>query len=118
MSLVEWGMLIALSLLWGGSFFFGAVAVKELPTFTIVVCRVGFAAIILNLVVRIMGQKMPVSKQVWSAFFCMGFLNNVIPFTLIIWGQFYIASGLASIFNATTPLFTVIVAHFLTTDEK
>ncbi len=115
---VEWAMVIVLSLVWGGSFFFGGVAVKELPTFTIVVCRVSFAAIALWAVVAVMGVTIPREAKVWQAFFMMGLLNNVIPFSLIIWGQGYIASGLASILNATTPLFTVVVAHYLTKDEK
>jgi drug/metabolite transporter (DMT)-like permease len=118
MSSLEWGMLIALSVLWGGSFFFTGVAVKELPPFTIVLLRVGGAAIILNIVVRAMGLSMPREGRVWAAFFGMGFLNNAVPFTLFVWGQTHIASGLASILNATTPLFTVVVAHFFTTDEK
>ncbi|MGI9371449.1 MAG: DMT family transporter, partial [Hyphomicrobiales bacterium] len=115
---VEWAMVIVLSLVWGGSFFFGGVAVKELPTFTIVLCRVGFAAITLWVVIAVMRIDVPRAPKVWQAFFIMGLLNNAIPFSLIIWGQFYIASGLASILNATTPLFTVVVAHYLTRDEK
>ena len=54
----------------------------------------------------------------WRAFFGMGLLNNVIPFVLIVWGQGHVGSGVASILNATTPVFTVIVAHFLTQDER
>lgn len=65
-----------------------------------------------------MGLRLPREWAVWRAFFGMGLLNNIIPFCLIVWGQTQIASGLASILNATTPLFTVIVAHFLTADEK
>lgn len=118
MSSLEWGMLLALSVLWGGSFFFNGVAVKELPTFTVVVGRVVLAALILLAVLRASGVSIPTSGKVWLAFFGMGFLNNVVPFTLIVWGQGHIASGVASILNATTPLFTVIVAHFLTADEK
>lgn len=118
MSSLEWGMLLALSVLWGGSFFFIGVAVRELPTLTIVVGRVVLAALILLAVLRASGIAIPVSGKVWLAFFGMGLLNNVVPFTLIVWGQGHIASGVASILNATTPLFTVIVAHFLTTDEK
>lgn len=118
MTLVEWGMLIVLSVLWGGSFFFTGVAVKELPPLTIVVCRVALAAMTLLMVLRIMGLKMPTSRRVWLAFFVMGFLNNAVPFSLIVWGQVYVASGVASILNATTPLFTVVVAHWLTVDEK
>lgn len=114
----EWGMLLTLSVLWGGSFFFNGVAVRELPTFTVVVSRVVLAAAVLFLVMRIMGMKMPRGIRIWRAFFVMGFLNNVIPFSLIVWGQAHIASGVASILNATTPLFTVVVAHFLTSDEK
>jgi drug/metabolite transporter (DMT)-like permease len=114
----EWAMLIALSVLWGGSFFFNGVAVKELPPFTIVFLRVGVAALILNGVIRVMGLRLPREGRVWARFFAMGFLNNAVPFTLFVWGQTHIASGLASILNATTPLFTVIVAHVFTADEK
>ena len=118
MGVAEWGMLIVLSVLWGGSFLFNGMAVRELPPFTIVTLRVGIAAAALLVLVRIMGLHMPRGRSVWAAFFGMGLLNNVIPFSLIVWGQTQIASGLASILNATTPLFTVIVAHLLTTDEK
>ena len=111
-------MLLGLSLLWGGSFFFIGVAVKELPTFTIMMLRVGCAALTLNLVLRLMGQSMPTDSRVWLAFCGMGLLNNVIPQSLIVWGQTQIPSGLASILNATTPLFGVLVAHFFTSDEK
>lgn len=114
----EWLLLLILSVLWGGSFFFVGVAVKVLPPFTIVALRVGLAAIALNLIVRASGLHMPMDRRLWSAFIGMGLLNNMIPFCLIVWGQTYIASGLASIFNATTPLFTVIVAHTFTKDEK
>lgn len=114
----EWALLITLSILWGGSYFFNAIAVKELPTFSVTVSRVGIAAVILLLVMRVTGTAMPSDRAVWRAFFGMGLLNNVIPFSLIVWGQHHIASGLAAIFNATTPLFTALVAHWLTTDEK
>jgi len=118
MTALEWVMLVALSLLWGGSFFFVGVAVAELPPLTIVLIRVGFAAAILWMIVRVIGLEMPETLGLWPAFFAMGVLNNLIPFSLIVWGQTHIASGLASILNATTPLFTVIVAHYFTTDER
>jgi drug/metabolite transporter (DMT)-like permease len=114
----EWGMLLTLSVLWGGSFFFTSVALMELPPFTIVALRVGLAAIILNLVISVMGLRIPRDGPTWVAFFGMGLLNNVVPFCLIVWGQTHIASGLAAILNATTPLSTAIVAHLLTPDEK
>lgn len=114
----EWAMLLALAVLWGGSFFFNGVAVRELPSFTLVWLRVAIAATTLLLVLRLLGQRMSTEGRVWAAFFGMGLLNNVLPFVLIVWGQHRIASGLASILNATTPLFTVLVAHLLTPDEK
>lgn len=118
MGALEWGMVILLSVLWGGSFFFNEIAVRELPTLSVVVGRVVLAAVILLIFMRLLGQAMPRAPKVWAAFFGMGFLNNVVPFTLIVWGQIHIASGVASILNATTPLFTVLVAHWMTTDEK
>nr|WP_206453560.1 DMT family transporter [Aurantimonas marina] len=118
MTLGEWGMLLTLSVLWGGSFFFTEVAVKELPPFTIVVTRVGLASVILFAALRLLGVKMPREPRVWAAFLVMGFINNAVPFSLFVWGQTQIAAGLAAILNATTPLFTVLVAHVLTDDEK
>jgi drug/metabolite transporter (DMT)-like permease len=118
MNLLEWVQLLCLSVLWGGSFFFTEIAIKELPPLTIVVLRVGLAAIILNVVIRGMGLQLPADRRIWIAFFGVGLLNNVIPFSLIASGQAHIASGLASVLNATAPLWTVVVAHFLTADEK
>jgi hypothetical protein len=97
MSPLEWGLLGLLSVLWGGSFFFNGVAVRELPALTIVVVRVGLTALCLLAVMRMLGQTLPASGRVWAAFFAMGFLNNVVPFSLIVWGQTHIASGVASI---------------------
>ena len=111
-------MLLALSVLWGGSFFFNGIAVRELPVVTIVTLRVLLGALTLLLILKIRGEKLPSGWPVWRAFFVMGAFNNVVPFLLIVWGQTHIASGVASILNASTPLFTVIFAHFLTRDEK
>ena len=114
----EWGLVVILSVLWGGLFFFVGIAVAELPTFTIVFLRVGIAALGLHITLRVIGERMPAGAEVWRAFFAMGFLNNLVPFSLIAWGQSHVASDLASILLATTPLFTVIVAHFMTSDER
>lgn len=114
----EWAMLIALSLLWGGSFFFVEVAVDALPPLTIVFLRVGLAAIVLWIFAFATGLRPPRDARIWGAFFVMGLLNNVVPFSLIVWGQTEIGAGLASILNATTPLFTVIVAGTLLSDER
>ena len=118
MSFQEWGLIIILSILWGGSFFFVGVAVKEMPPFTIVLCRVALASIILLVVVYLKGDNMPSSLALWGSFIVMGALNNSIPFSLIVWGQTHIKSGLASILNGTTPIFSVILAHFLTKEER
>jgi drug/metabolite transporter (DMT)-like permease len=115
---LEWALLITLSVLWGGTFFFAEVALEEVRPLTLVFARVGLAAIALVLAVHATGQRMPTDVALWAAFFVMGALNNVIPFSLIFWGQTRITGGLAALLNATTPLFTVVVAHFLTRDER
>jgi drug/metabolite transporter (DMT)-like permease len=112
MALRVWLWLLSLTVLWGGSFFFAKVAIAELGPFTVVFARVSLAALALALVVP------PRRDAPWRAYVAMGFLNNALPFSLIFWGQTEIAVGLASILNATTPLFTLVVAHFLTPDEK
>jgi drug/metabolite transporter (DMT)-like permease len=115
---IEWAMLIILSAIWGGSFYFFAVIIKELPVFTIVFFRVFLACLILWLVVFLTGQDKEKAKAIWYNFFFMGLFNNVIPFSLIVWGESKVAPGLAAVLNATTPFFTVIVAHLSTQNEK
>jgi drug/metabolite transporter (DMT)-like permease len=118
MTALEWALLLGLSVLWACSFFFNAVALKEIPPLTVALLRVALAAAILLVALKAYEMKMPADPRIWAAFFGMGLLNNALPFGLIVWGQTHIASGLASILNATTPLATVLVAHFLTADEK
>lgn len=118
MGLREWVLLITLSILWGGSFFFVEVALTELPPLTIVLLRVAQAAIALWIFALLIGLRPPLSATIWLAFFIMGLINNVLPFSLLVWGQTHIASGLAAILNATAPLFTVIVAGLFLTDER
>lgn len=114
----EWVLLIILSIIWGGSFFFAEIALRDLGPLTIVFGRVSIAAVALIAFVYVTGKCMPADPKSWREFFVMGGLNNMIPFSLIVWGQSHIDSGLASVLNATTPLFTVALAHILTTDEK
>ncbi|OFW97260.1 MAG: ABC transporter permease [Alphaproteobacteria bacterium RIFCSPHIGHO2_12_FULL_66_14] len=114
----EWSLLVLLSVLWGGSFFFAKVAIGELRPLTVVFGRVALAALALSLVLWLTRRSLFRRDAPWPAFIAMGLLNNVIPFSLIFWGQTQIASGLASILNATTPLFTLVVAHLLTRDER
>ena len=114
----EWMLLVLLSVVWGGSFFFNGIALREFPTLSIVTARVGLAALALLFLMKMLGQGIQLNRQILKAFFGMSFLNNVVPFSLIVWGQQHIASGVASVLNATTPLFTMLVAHWFTTDEK
>ena len=116
LSAQDWALLLALSLLWGASYFFSKIAVGSLPPLTVVGTRVVLAAATLLVVCRIAGVALPVER--WRDFLGMGAINNVLPFALIFWAQTEIASGLASILNATTPLITAVLAHVLTRDEK
>lgn len=103
------GLLVFLSLLWGGGFVLAGMALKELPPVTVVFGRVAFGTLFLLPLVWFYRVALPRSVRGWFPFFVMGALNNVIPMVLIAAGQTYISSGLASIANATTPLFTVLV---------
>ncbi|MBN8987543.1 MAG: DMT family transporter [Rhizobiales bacterium] len=105
----DWSLLGLLSVLWGGSFFFNGVALRELPPLTLVLLRVALAAIILLPLLWVCRVQFPKGISGWKPFFAIGLFNNVLPFSLIVAGQMTIPSGLASILNATTPLFTVVV---------
>ena len=113
-----WLLLAALSVLWGGSFFFVEVALAGLGPLTVVLGRVGIAAAALIVVVHARGLRLPTSVRDWRLLAGMAVLNNLVPFSLIAYGQLQVESGLASIYNATTPLFTVVLAHFFTRTEK
>jgi drug/metabolite transporter (DMT)-like permease len=102
-------LLGVLSVLWGGSFFFVGVIGKELPPMTIVLARVAIAALLLLSLSGICQTKLPLTGRSWFPFLVMGLLNNVVPFSMITIGQQEISSGLASVLNATTPLFTLLV---------
>lgn len=117
MTLRTWIMLLALSVLWGGSFLFIGIAVREIPPLTLVFSRVLIASLVLIGVVVLLRVPLRLSRAILVTLLGMSVLNNVIPFTLIAWAQGHIPSGLASILNATTPLFTVAVLH-VATDEK
>ena len=114
----DWATLLFLSVLWGGSFFFIDVAVATVRPFTLVLVRVTLAAAILLVVLRMSGRALPFERRTLIPFLVLALLNNAIPFSLFAWGQQHIASGLASILNATTPLWAVLAAHLFTADEK
>ncbi|MZR29843.1 DMT family transporter [Sneathiella litorea] len=118
MSSRAWAILLTLSVLWGGTFFFIELALEDFTPFTIVCLRVLIATLALFIYLRIKGETIPRDLQLWGVFLVMGVINNIIPFSLIVWGQTHITGSVASILNATTPLFAVILAHFFTADEK
>jgi drug/metabolite transporter (DMT)-like permease len=111
-------LLLLLSVLWGGSFFFVEVALTDLPPLTLVAARLGLAALAMLLALRLGGGRLGWSGRLWAAFAVMALLNNVLPFTLLVSAQRDITGSLAAILNATTPLWTVLVAHVATSDEK
>lgn len=118
MSASDWGQLLLLGFLWGGTFFFARIAVAEIPPLALVLYRVSIAALVLHLWLRTRGVSFAPALARPGSFLCLALLNNVIPFSLIFTGQTEIGAGLASIFYATTPLWTILVANLLTADEK
>ncbi|MDG1018976.1 MAG: DMT family transporter [Paracoccaceae bacterium] len=115
---MDWGLLVLLSLLWGGSFLCVGIAVQELPVLTIIALRVSLAALVLWGIALFSGHQLPRGRKTWQAFLALGLLNNVIPFGLIVFGQQTIGAGLAAILNATTPLWTVLIAALFLADER
>lgn len=118
MALIDWLGLVVLSVIWGSSFFFVEIAIEHAAPITIVFARVGLAALALILYCRIKGLHIPVERTRLLQYAAMGFLAHALPFVLLTWGQTHITAGLASIYNATTPLFTVLVAHLCLSDER
>lgn len=113
-----WGLMALLAVLWGAVFLSVRIALDEIPPMTVVAHRVGWASVVLWAYVFARRMPLPRGARVWIGFAGMGLLNNVIPFSLMAWGQLYIPSGLTSIFNATTAIFGVLVASLLLADER
>ncbi|TWB61233.1 drug/metabolite transporter (DMT)-like permease [Rhizobium sp. ERR 922] len=118
MSANDWGQLLLLRALWGGSFFFARIAVAEIPPLALVLYRVSIAALVLHVWLRLRNISFAPAIARSASFLGLALLNNVIPFSLIFSGQTEIGAGLASVLYATTPLWTVLVANLLTADEK
>ena len=114
----DWTILVTLAVIWGGAFLFIGVAVRHVPPLTYVWLRLTIAAVAMWLFLKVRRQPLGLPRHVWGSILLLALLNNALPFTLFGWGQTHIASGLAAILNATTPIWGVIVAHFLTRDER
>ena len=110
--------ILFLAALWGPSFLFIKVAVAEIPPFTLVTFRVGLAFLLLYLILRMQGKRLPKGAVIWRHFAIMAFVASALPFVLFGWGELYIESALASVLNGTTPIFTVLLAHIFTTDDR
>jgi drug/metabolite transporter (DMT)-like permease len=114
----DWLILITLALIWGGAFLFIGVAVRHVHPLTYVWLRLTIAAAAMWIFVKVRRERLGLPREVWGSILLLALLNNAVPFTLFGWGQTHIASGLAAILNATTPIWGVMVAHFLTHDER
>jgi drug/metabolite transporter (DMT)-like permease len=114
----DWLILGVLALIWGAAFFFIGVAVRHVQPLTYVWLRLTIAAAGMWLFLRFEREPLGLPRQVWGPIIVLAVLNNALPFALFGWSQTHIASGLASILNATTPIWGVVVAHFLTHDER
>lgn len=117
-STLAWLLIALLGLIWGGSFFFARIAIHEVPPLTLVFLRLGLAALALHIYIGGRFDLYPTLEAHWKSFAVLGFLNNALPHALIFFGQTQIGAGLASILNATTPVWTVLIANYWTPDEK
>ncbi len=118
MSAAVWAQLLLLGAIWGGSFFFARIAVQEIPPFTLVLLRVAIAAAALHVYLAARGISLAPALRVWRGLLLLGAVNNVIPFSLMFIGQTELGAGLASVLNATTPFWTILVGSLLVADEK
>ena len=109
----DWGLLLTLSVLWSVSYLFQKIGLSELPVFSVVLARVGFAAVALLIFLHAIGQRLPRSPGLWAGFFLIALLNNVIPFSLIVGGQQWITTGMTAILIGTTPMMSVVLSHML-----
>ena len=118
MTSLTWGLLLLLGLIWGGSFFFARIAVQHIPPFSLVFLRLSLAALALHIYIAGRFDLYATLRARWPQFLLLGLINNAIPHTLIFMGQTQIGAGLAAILNASTPIWTVLIANRLTADEK
>jgi drug/metabolite transporter (DMT)-like permease len=118
MKLKEWGAFWLLGLVWGSSFLWIKIALREIGPFTLVAFRLLFGLIGLGIVMRVQHQSLPRDRRMLLSYSFMGVFNVALPFTLISWGETRIDSALASVLNGTVPLFTTVIAHFWLHDEK
>lgn len=110
--------LMLLACMWGSSYLFVKIGVSEIPPLTFATGRAGLGALILYVVLRLQGRHLPKWGRIWQHIAVVALIHNAIPYVLVCWGGLYIDSGLAAIITGTTPLFTIVLAHFWVTDDR
>lgn len=118
MQLKNLSSLSLLAVLWGSSFLFIKVAVQDIPPFTTVTAVVGIATLVLYLLLRRQGRRLPKLGSIWIAFAIAGLLHNALPFALLVFGGQYVDSALAAVLNGTSPLYALLLAHYFTGDDR
>ncbi len=111
-------LLLILGTIWGTSYLLIKVILVDVGPMTLVTGRLALSAIIIWALLRLRGTPFPRGRRLWTAYAVIGLLNGALPFTLISWGELYISSGSAALLQATTPLFTILLAHVLTRDDR
>jgi drug/metabolite transporter (DMT)-like permease len=111
-------LLILLACCWGPSFLFIKIAVEEVPPMILAGLRIGIGALILNIILLTRKERLPMTRDFWKKTLIAGFFAQGLPFTLINWGEQYVDSSLASLLNGLVPLFTIVLAQIMLTDER
>ena len=118
MKTTHWLIFILLGAIWSSSFMWIKIAVQEVGPMTLVAFRASFGLLFGIVVIFIQRVPLPLTFKEWIPLLLVGLTNVAIPFFLISWGEQSIDSAVASILNATVPLFTILIAHFLLRDDK
>ncbi|MBL8581373.1 MAG: DMT family transporter [Rhizobiaceae bacterium] len=118
MTLAQWGMLLLLGAIWGGTFFFAHIALAELSPLVLVMLRVGIAAAALHIYLWLRGPSFRPALPYAGAFLVLALINNVLPFSLIFAGQTATGAGLAAVLNATTPFWTLLLVRALGRESR
>lgn len=120
---LNWTLLILLGLIWGGSFLGVEMALEGFGPITIAAIRVTLAAVIISIVAAAMGHKLPsthtaTGRKIWRHALGMALFSNVIPFSLLSWGQLHVSSGYAGITMAVVPLLVLPLSHFFVPGQR
>lgn len=117
-TLYDYALLTGLALVFGASFLFTNLAVRDLPPLFVALCRLGLAAFFMAALMLVQRKNLPAIGPVWLFIIASAFFGNALPFALVSWGQVKVDAGLAAILMAVMPLITVLIAHSTTSDEK